>query len=73
MVARRRGAVPTTGAVGDWYLDTTSYDAYEKGAGGWIPVVNLRGPIGPKGRHRATRVRPERTGANGHQRVRLVR
>ncbi|WP_299922872.1 hypothetical protein [uncultured Nocardioides sp.] len=38
-----------TGAVGDWYLDTTSWDAYEKTANGWAPVVNLRGPIGPKG------------------------
>lgn len=38
-----------TGAVGDWYLDTSTYDAYEKGASGWAPVVNLRGPVGPKG------------------------
>jgi len=38
-----------TGAVGDWYLDTTTWDAYEKGASGWVAVVNLRGPVGPKG------------------------
>ena len=38
-----------TGAVGDWYLDTVTYDAYEKTAAGWAAVVNLRGPVGPKG------------------------
>lgn len=37
------------GTTGDWYLDTDSWDAYQKGAQGWAPVVNLRGPIGPKG------------------------
>ncbi|PKH41047.1 collagen-like protein [Nocardioides alpinus] len=40
---------PGTGAMGDWYLNTTTYDAYEKTAGGWAAVVNLRGPVGPKG------------------------
>lgn len=50
-----------TGALGDWYLDTASFDAYEKGAGGWVAVVNLRGPVGPKGDTGATGA----TGASG--------
>lgn len=37
------------GAVGDWYLNTLTWDAYRKGAQGWVVAVNLRGPIGPKG------------------------
>lgn len=47
-----RGAgVPSAaiGAVGDWYLDSTSYDAYQKDADSWVVVLNLRGPVGPKG------------------------
>ena len=57
-----------TGAVGDWYLDTTTYDAYEKTSGGWAPVVNLRGPIGPKGDTGAQGAKGD-TGTQGTQGV----
>ena len=54
-----------TGAVGDWFLDTTTWDAYEKTGSGWVVVVNLRGPIGPKGDKGDTGA----NGANGAQGV----
>jgi Collagen triple helix repeat (20 copies) len=45
-------AAPTgaTGAVGDWYLNTTTSDAYEKtGASTWTLRVNLKGAQGIQG------------------------
>jgi hypothetical protein len=38
------------GAVGDWFLNTTTSDAYEKtGATAWTLRVNLKGVQGPQG------------------------
>jgi hypothetical protein len=38
------------GNVGDWYLNTTSGDVYEKtGASTWTLSANIRGPTGPAG------------------------
>jgi hypothetical protein len=56
-----------SGAIGDWYLDTTTYDTYQKTPDGWTVVVNLRGPIGPKGEDGATGATGEtgQTGAQG--------
>ena len=39
-----------TGAVGDWYLDLTAGDVYEKtGASAWTLRGNIRGPTGATG------------------------
>jgi microcystin-dependent protein len=39
-----------TGAVSDWYLDSTNGDYYEKtGASSWTQRGNLRGPTGAQG------------------------
>lgn len=39
-----------TGAVGDWYLNTTSGDVYEKtGASTWTLSGNIKGPTGATG------------------------
>jgi hypothetical protein len=52
-----------TGIVGDWWLDSSSGDYYEKtGASVWTWVGNIRGPQGPQGQQGAT-------GATGPQGV----
>ncbi|MFC0223568.1 hypothetical protein [Nocardioides zeicaulis] len=51
----------TVGALGDWYLNTSTWDAFRKGAQGWVAMVNLRGPVGPKGDQGET----GQTGATG--------
>jgi collagen type VII alpha len=39
-----------TGIVGDWYLDTTTGDVYEKtGASAWTSRGNIKGPAGAAG------------------------
>jgi hypothetical protein len=39
-----------TGAVGDWYLNQTNGDVYEKtGASAWTLRTNITGPAGPTG------------------------
>lgn len=39
-----------TGAVGDWYLNQTNGDVYEKtGASTWTARANIAGPSGPQG------------------------
>jgi hypothetical protein len=39
-----------TGIVGDWYLNTTNGDVYEKtGAAAWTLRANITGPEGPEG------------------------
>lgn len=45
------GAPPAaTGAVGDWYLNTTTGDVYEKTAAStWTQRANITGPQGPQG------------------------
>lgn len=44
-------AAPTadTGTDGDYFLNTANGDVYEKKAGAWAKVGNIRGPQGPAG------------------------
>ena len=38
------------GIVGDFYLDTSTGDVYQKTGGGWgSPIANITGPVGPAG------------------------
>lgn len=39
----------TAGAVGDFYLDTATYDLYQRGESGWEKIGNIKGPQGDKG------------------------
>jgi hypothetical protein len=44
-----------TGAVGDWYLDTTTGDVHEKtGASTWTLRANIKGPTGATGSQGST-------------------
>ena len=44
------GAPSTTGVNGDYYLDKTSGNVYQKVSGSWgSPVTNIKGPSGPMG------------------------
>lgn len=37
------------GQVGDYYLNTSSGDVFEKGSAGWSKTGNIKGPQGPQG------------------------
>jgi hypothetical protein len=37
------------GQVGDYYLNTSSGDVFEKGSAGWGKTGNIKGPQGPQG------------------------
>ena len=43
--------VPSTmiGNIGDYYVNTTNYDVYEKSSSGWTLIDNLKGEKGDKG------------------------
>ena len=59
----------STGRDGDWYLATSSHDAYEKVTGSWVVRVNLRGATGAQGIQGATGATGAQgaTGATGSQ------
>jgi hypothetical protein len=38
-----------TGIDGDYYLNTTTYDLFQKIAGTWTVVANLKGATGSQG------------------------
>lgn len=43
-------AAPTNqGKTGDFYINTTTYDAYSKATGAWVKTGNIKGATGPQG------------------------